>query len=203
MQHSNKELIDIVYSYFPRGLQGDEPHYKQTPEYLRRMEVRIPASAKFRDWCAMLARLKARFPEGLRDVGVQNGSPFLASPGAATLDRCFTGALWLPARTSRETHHELEFLVSFVVPYYVVYSSCMVPLAKPFGTRDAEPQISFDYSPDEIPFTEAIKEEILRTFPDYEPMPPEVGKTIVPDVIGGGNLYGESTIYGCLFSDNW
>ena len=24
-----------------------------------------------------------------------------------------------------------------------------------------------------------------------------------PDVIGGGNLYGEATIYGCLFSDNW
>lgn len=44
---------------------------------------------------------------------------------------------------------------------------------------------------------------ILVTFPDHEPMPPEVGKTIVPDVIGGGNLHGESTLFGCLFSDNW
>lgn len=203
MKHSTAELINIVYSYFPRGLQGDEAHYKQTPEYSRRMGARIPASERFRDWCAMLARLKARFPDGLREIGVQNGSPFLASPTAATLDRCFTGALWLPARNSQETHHELEFLVSFVVPYYFIFSSSMIPFDKPDGTRDAEPHISFDFSADEIPFVEAIKEEILRTFPDYEAMPPEVGRTIVPDVIGGGNLYGESTIYGCLFSDNW
>ena len=203
MKHSLAELVDIVYSYFPRGLRGDEPRYKQTPEYRRRIEARTPASARFRDWCAMLARLKARFPEGLREIGVQNGSPFLASPGAATLDRCFTGALWLPSRDSRETHHELEFLVSFVVPYFVVYGSCMVPRAEPFGARDVEPRIFFDFTSDEVPFVGAINEEILATFPGYEPMPPEVGKLIVPDVIGGGNLYGESTIYGCLFSDNW
>ncbi|MEZ4302183.1 MAG: hypothetical protein R3B70_45065 [Polyangiaceae bacterium] len=161
MKHSIAELIDIVYSYFPRGLRGDEPHYRQTPEYLRRMEARIPASTRFGDWCAMLARLRARFPQGLREIGVQNGSPFLASPGAATLDQCFTGALWLPPRDSRESHHELELLVSFVVPYFVIYSSCVVPLARSFGSRDAEPRISFDLTPDEVPFVGAITEEIV------------------------------------------
>ncbi len=103
MRHSTAELMEIVYNYFPRGPRGDEPHAEQTPEYLRRMEARIPASAKFRDWRAMLARIEARFPEGLREAGVQNGSPFLASPTAGgDPDRCYTGALWLPRGARRE-----------------------------------------------------------------------------------------------------
>lgn len=203
MKHTTEELVEIVYSYFPRGLRGDEPHYKQTPEYRRRIEARNPASARFREWCAMLSRLKERLSDGLRDIGVQNGSPFLASPNAATLDRCFTGALWLPPRSPQESHHQLEFLVSFVVPYYFIHSSWMVRRAEPAGSRALEPKISFDFSPDEAVFVEALKEEIDLTFPGYELMPPDVGKRIIPDVIGGGNLYGESTIYGCLFSDNW
>ena len=203
MKHSIPELIQIVYSYFPRGMQGDEPSYKETPEYSHRIAARTKASSRFRDWCAMLDRLQARFPDGLRDVGVQNGSPFLASPGASTLDRCFSGALWLPARESEESYHELELFVSFVVPYYFVVSSWMMPLAQPIGRITKEPKLSFDFTPDEAPFVAAIEEEIAITFPGFEPMPASIGNTIVPDVKGGGNLYGESTIYGCLFSDKW
>jgi hypothetical protein len=203
MKHSIAELCDIVYSYFPRGMQGNEPDYKETPEYQRRMAARVPASGRFRDWCAMLDRLRARFPAELRDIGVQNGSHFLASPGASTLDRCFSGALWLHPRAPQETHHQLEFYVSFVAPYFFLHSSCMSPITGPAGADDVDLRISFDLTPDEVPFAAAIEEEIQRDFPGYERMPPEVGKTIVPEVVGGGNLYGESTIYGCLFSDNW
>jgi hypothetical protein len=66
-----------------------------------------------------------------------------------------------------------------------------------------ELRISFDLTPGEGPFAAVVEEEIQRELPGHERMPPEVGKIIVPEVVGGGNLYGESTIYGCLFSDNW
>ena len=204
MKHSIPELIEIAYLYFPRGMQGDEASYTQTPEYQRRMQARVQASARFRDWVATLRRIEARLParEDL-DLIVHNGSPFLASPGASHLDRCFTGALSLPPRSDREEVHKIEFLVSFVVPYYVIYSISFTKDDGPPGGLVSGPELAFDFTPDEAPFVEIIKEEILFTFPDHEPMPPDAGKTIVPEVIGGGNLYGESTIYGCLFSDSW
>lgn len=204
MKHSVAELVDIAYQYFPRGMQGDEPGYNQTPEARRRIEARVGASARFGEWVGMLRRLEQRFAAfQAPELIVHNGSHFLASPGASHLDRCFTGAVSLPVRADWEEVHKVQFLVSFVVPYYTVYSISFPRVAKPEGGLEPGPQISFDFSPDEVPFVKAIEEEVSRTFPGHEPMPPEVGKTIVPDVIGGGNLYGESTIYGCLFSDDW
>lgn len=97
----------------------------------------------------------------------------------------------------------MEFLVSFVVPYYVVYAMSCVYLPEPVDLLDHETEIAFDFSPDERPFALAVTKEIERTFAGFEPMPPEVGKTIVPEVIGGGELYGQSTLYGCSFSDKW
>jgi hypothetical protein len=204
VKHSIPELIETVYLYFPRGLQGDEASYTQTPEYLRRMQARVPASARFRDWVLMLNRIEPRLPTSENpELIVHNGSPFLASPTASHIDRCFSGALSLPPRGEWEEVHKLEFMVSFVVPYYVIYSMSFAKDPQPVGGLVLGPDITFDFSADEAPFVDIIREEVLATFPDYETMPPEVGKTIVPDVIGGGNLYGESTIYGCLFSDNW
>ena len=49
----------------------------------------------------------------------------------------------------------------------------------------------------------AIAEEIEVTFPGYQPISPEVGLTVVPDVEAGGKSFGEATIFTCLFSDNW
>jgi hypothetical protein len=45
-----------------------------------------------------------------------------------------------------------------------------------------------------------IAQEIEATY-GYEPMPPEVGRVIVSDVETGGRLFGEATLYHCLFSD--
>jgi hypothetical protein len=46
-------------------------------------------------------------------------------------------------------------------------------------------------------------EEIAVVFPGYEPMPPELGNQIVPDVVAGNQPMGKTTIYHCLFSDCW
>lgn len=233
MRHSKEELTDIAYTYFARGVGEGDPGYRQTPEYERRMAARVPASARYRDWCAMLARIQARFPSGLRDVGVENKSPFLAGPRATTLDRCFTGALWLPARSPKETHHQLEFLVSYVVPYYALRSShfeddptpvlpasqrprlvfqhdtCYVFPPDPNAADDPNEPLrsrqvhSFELSADEEPFAKGIAEEIERTFPGHGLILPELGLTVVAEVEAGNKAFGEATLFTCLFSDDW
>lgn len=54
------------------------------------------------------------------------------------------------------------------------------------------------------PYTQALIEEILSTFGGhYEPMPPDVGKVIVPEVATSVRAFGEATLYNCLLSDYW
>jgi hypothetical protein len=44
-----------------------------------------------------------------------------------------------------------------------------------------------------------LAREIEATYPGYEPIPPELGSEVVPDV----GIPGETTIYRCLLSDGW
>ena len=74
--------------------------------------------------------------------------------------------------------------------------------------REQEPlrifrsEARFSLSPGEQLYAEHIAREIEATW-GYERMPPELEKTIVPDV--GTNLrgFGEATLHDCLFSDHW
>jgi hypothetical protein len=208
MKHNAEDLLRISYEYFPRGIEQRDPAYEQSPEFFRQKEARIPASDQYETWRGLLRRLSARFPkERFAGVEVSNKSPFLQSPTAgANLDRCFTGELSLPIRSGIETHHWLEFLVSFVVPYYVVGSCCYVPVEP----GDPQPAIagtklvkSFDLSSDELPFARAIVDEIEKSFPGYEPIEPAIGQMPVPDVDTAYRSLGEATIFTCLFSDSW
>lgn len=204
MSHTTSELVAIAHQYFPRGRRRRDPGYEHTPEYRRQMEARVPASMRFRDWWALLLRIQARFrPEQHPSISIENGSLFLASPHASTLDRCFTGTLTIPVRGPWEMHHEIEFLVSFVVPCYTIYSRSYTYLEEPIGTRKTEPRVSFMFTADELPFIEAIEREIRTDFPDHELLPPEAGTTLVPEVETDNDPYGEATIFGCLFSDKW
>lgn len=237
MRHSVQELVATAHEYFPRGIPSVDPRYGQSPEVLRQKAVRVPVSAQYVRWRAMLDGLRLRFPEAqFPGVHVENACYFLQVATATNHDRCFTGQIWLPARSPLETHHKLEFLVSFVVPYYVLQSSHFeddletpeVPAAKrgriviegdtmyvfppdpnavddePKETKPRRKEVrSFTLSPDEEPFARAIAEEIEVTFPRCEPIPPEVGLTVVPGVEAGSRSFGEATIFTCLFSDNW
>ena len=59
--------------------------------------------------------------------------------------------------------------------------------------------VTFDLLPDERPYAEWIAREIETTF-GCEPMPPEVGTVLVPD-LATPKLPGEVRLYDCLFSN--
>lgn len=205
MKHSTQQLLDMAYEYFPRGVTRRDPGYELTAEVLRQKAARIPASAQYDRWRGMLRRLRDRFPaDQYPGVEVHNQSLFLQVPTAgANKDRCFTGQVWLPIRAPREKHHMLEFLVSFVVPYYAIRSECQIPRQPAPGELDTDFETSFDLTPDEEPFARAATEEIERTFSGYEPINQDVGLTVVPDIVAGSRWFGEATIFTCLFSDSW
>jgi hypothetical protein len=72
------------------------------------------------------------------------------------------------------------------------------------GNPEVRREILLDLSPDERPYAWTLEEEITATFGShFAPMPPDVGKVIVPGVIAGFKIPAEATLYDCLFSDAW
>ena len=195
MRQSFDELLHVVYRFYARGLQQYDPGYKDSEEHRRLVQARIQAAAPGNPWGTLLERLALRFPKDQ----IQNGSLHLPTGG---WDAGYVGSLWLPPRDSREKNHLIGSLVSFLVPCYVVYSSAhvAVPSAEP---PDWSQQIRFTFSPDEEPHARVLAEEIASTFPDHEPMPPEIGNVVVPDVVAGTRRLGATTLYHCLFTDTW
>ncbi len=145
MKHSIEELIALAHTYFPKGMTPSDPGYAQTREVRNQREPRVPASAKYDTWRAMLARLDARFPrDRFPGVTLANHSLFLQVATASTSDRCFTGTFWLPPQSVEERDRELSFFVSFVVPYYVIRGMRMVLNGE--TTQQGKPAVDVDWS---------------------------------------------------------
>lgn len=205
MKHNQQDLIGIAYRYFPRGISPREQAYEESPELRRQKEARVPASARYEEWRALLHRLAARFPPGsFPGVEVQNDCHFLGSPTAAVhLDRAYSATIHLPTRSPTDTQHRLQLAVSFVVPYYAFRSEIHGPLRKPSGELNMDIEVTFALEPDELRYAAAAEEEIRTTFTDHERLPPEVGTVVVPEVVTPHKWFGSATLFNCLFVDSW
>lgn len=89
-------------------------------------------------------------------------------------DAGFSGHVEIPGRL-------LGFHVSFLGPYHAVHRT---------GSAGEEPAAS------------EIAREVETTY-GYEPVPPEIGDLVVPDVALDTRRMGEVTIYECLLSEYW
>jgi len=118
MKHSIDELIGVAHRYYPRGVSSDDPRYKETEEYHRLVAARRQAGADNEPWRAVLRRLGDHFPKS----GVQDGSLHLPTGG---LGASYSGDIYLP-NAPGEHYHTVGFQVSFLAPYYIVYSSRVV-----------------------------------------------------------------------------
>lgn len=189
------ELLSVVYRFYPRRLEPEDPGYKDTEEHRRLVDARRRAGAEGNPWRVLLDRLYKQIP---RD-SIHNGSLHLLT---GHYDAGYVGALYLPSRGPPETHHQLGFLISFLVPCYVV-SSLVIAVAPTTKSSGVARYTQFTFTPDEEPYARIITEEILSVFPGYEPMPPEIGNIVVPDVVAGTKLMGKTTLFHCLFTDVW
>jgi hypothetical protein len=113
VKHSIDDLLNIARRYYPRGVGSVDASYEGTEESIRLRAARCQAGAANEAWRAMLRRLAERFP----DNSVQNRSIHLPT---GKWDACYSGALHL------SDHRSIGFLVSFLVPYYIIYSARIV-----------------------------------------------------------------------------
>jgi hypothetical protein len=182
MKTNRSELLDVVYRFYPRGVQKiqrnyvppDETVYFDTEEHRRLMEAANRGRAEYPTWEAMIDRLGDRY-------GLQNDSFSLLSGG---VDPAYSARIYRPKDLepvpSPNSRASLSFHVSLLGPYY--------------GIHDRG-------EPDEI--TAAVAAEIEATYPGYRPIPPELGNEVVPDVDMDGLMIGDATIYVSLFSIVW
>jgi hypothetical protein len=119
MKHQLRDLLQVVYQHYPRATSRISALYEESEEHHRLRAARQRASADPETWRAMLRRLGEAFPEC--EV-IEETSAFESGAGRS----CW---LVLPQPPSDQRQavlgavHALAFLVSFLLPYYVVYST--------------------------------------------------------------------------------
>ncbi|WP_437565843.1 hypothetical protein [Sorangium sp. So ce542] len=114
MRHSNEELIELVYRYYPRGVSREDPRYKRTEEYGRLADARRRAGADRDRWQGMLRRIDGKFSGRVsidRSIHLPTGN----------YDACYSGCLSIGAIFPGEYDRVIGFMVSLLVPYYIVY----------------------------------------------------------------------------------
>ena len=160
------ELLEVVYSFYPRGLFVGGLGYKDTVERQRQRDAARRGVAAFPAWRAMLDRLGARYP-------LMDHSLHLLAGGR---DPAYSAAIDLPEGGT------LYFHVSLLGPYYGIHRTG---------------------APGEEPAACDLAREIEVAYPGYQPIPPEIGDEVVPDVTLDKRFFGEATIYECLLSELW
>ncbi len=174
---TRRELLDVVYRFYPRGVQPfqrnhvppGERVYDDTEEHLRLVEAARRGAAEYPTWQAMIRRLEDRYVLQNESLHLLGGSISSAYSSA------YSARIFLDDR-------RLSFHVSLLGPYYGVHRT---------GAAADEPVAS------------DIAREIEATYPGYEPIPPELGREVVPDVAMDAVALGEATIHVCLLSLVW
>lgn len=223
MDQTIKKLLDVVYAHYPRGLVFEDPAYKASAEHLRLVAARRKAGTDRAAWNGFLDRLSHQFPAD----GTLNDSLHLLT---GRMDAAYSGKLF-PASAGPD-NLTIGFLVSFLVPSYLVFTSRSVPDLEAMAAPRANVRLVFEghtcfafpadpeAPPENAPPFEPRRQIIDFEFSTdmqpyaswiareieatwgYQRMPPEVGKLIVPDVATDNRGFGEATLYDCLLSDN-
>jgi hypothetical protein len=94
---------------------------------------------------------------------------------SGTWGPAYSGWIYIP-------NYRLGFHVSLLGPYYGIHR---------LGV------------PEEVDAATFLSQEIETSYPGYEPIPPELGEEVVPDVSLSGRGFGKATIYDCLLSQEW
>ncbi|AGP41285.1 hypothetical protein [Sorangium cellulosum] len=174
MKINRTELLDVVYRFYPRGV------HKIMRIYVPPGEPVYVDTEEHRRLVEAANRGRAEYPTWKAMIrrlgdryGLQNESLHLFTGGS---DPAYSSRIWLTDKTA------LSFHVSLLGPYYGIHL----------------PGI-----PEEEPVAREIAREIEATYPGYQPIPPELGNEVVPDVDMDGVSMGEATIYVCFFSVVW
>jgi hypothetical protein len=195
MKASRERLLEVVYRYYPRGMDAADPRYASTPQQRRLVAARRAAAgekqkARFHE---LTRRIQARLDAFTSDRSLQLHS----GAGEAGYSAY---ALRKTAFAQQNMDERIGYCVSFLGPWYVVFFR-----AKRESSRTGRPLAT--YPPQGLvtvqpPYASVIAAEIEAVF-GYELMPEEIGSIVVPDVVTNYRRFGQATLYDCLLSDRW
>ena len=121
MKHSLDELLEIVHRYYRAGIESnnqfDASPMKDTEEHAQLVAARQKAATDER-FPSMLRRIQERFP----DAPLINHSLHLPT---GNHDACYSFTISPPKSAPKKSYeyHHLWFQLSFLAPYYIVFSS--------------------------------------------------------------------------------
>lgn len=174
MKHTTRELIELVYRFYPRGARGGVPGPESSEENRRLLDTKARAAADLGRFREMLDRLTTR---------ISGSSVFetlyLIPYGPEHWDACLQANLKLPTVPPQDGAHELVMMVSVLVPYYLLYSSIHFNIKGDRFGRAKHARSSWIFTPAERPYVDEVAREIETTY-GYERMSPEIGRLTVP-----------------------
>jgi hypothetical protein len=221
MKPSLEDLLPIIYQYYhPRSADQDGlaelEEFNETPEHLRLIAARKRAGYEADAWRGLLQRLRERFPSCTVET-------MLAPLQAGRYDAAYTGKLNLPfALPHKQDEYALGFLVSFIVPYFLIYrrrcrTMDSAPERPPASVDESEyseyleahgapilwEPLGYEFTAEEAPYAKGLIEEIQAAYPGYSPMPPELLDVKVPDAWFSSDECGTETVFAHVFTTNW
>ncbi len=177
---TRSELLDLVYRFYPRGVRNFSrihvPPGEIPYEDTEEHQRLVEAANRGRAEYPTWKAMSRRLGDR---YSLQNESLHLFSGGT---DPAYSARLYRPKDLEPVPGRKasLSFHVSLLGPYYGIHD---------MGGPDEKPAV--------------IAEEIEKTYPGYQQIPPELGNEVVPDVEMDGEMFGDATIYTCLFSHVW
>jgi hypothetical protein len=151
------ELLEVVYRFYPRGLDTTDPGHHDTEEAQRQRDAVARGAAGYPTWKAMLGRLEARYP-------VVDDSPYLLS---GVWYSAYSASIEIPGR-------KLGFHVSLLGPYYGIHRTGL-PIEER-AARDLGREIEATY-PGYAPIPPGLGDDVV---PDVSPFfGVELGKATI------------------------
>ncbi len=185
---SAEALIELVHRYYPAGLHGDDPRYRQSAEYQRLGAVRRAASEDDAAWKAFLKQVREHFPQCT--LWELPGPLYDPSRGVR---------VYLPdAPGPAGEHQALVVLASILAPVHLLHASHEVNAdAGESGSRFQLPPFPPEFHPYESRLDMLIRSSLGSTR-----LPNEVLHAPVPDLQVGNLPQGEARLLHCLFTDD-
>jgi len=193
MRPSREELLRIVRTFYPSGVQQGDPAYLTSSEILRLEHVREEASAYAG---------RARWASVLRRIGTELPGHVVEDWTYTVPLNCWRCRVYLPGATLREANQTKDAvsvvgLVSIFAPVHVVYSS----MQRREGDRFLPSRTLYQPLP-ETEHAQGVLERTLRSELHTDAVEADALFTPIPDISCFNIPHGRAMLIDALFTDD-
>lgn len=185
---SQKELIQLVYHFYPQKISSGLEEYFQSPEWKKFEALQKDKWEHRENWTTVLKRLRTYFP----DCWVVDETVPMCLPGY----RCQV----YPKEFSAYDLPQYQTVIGFVSYLAPIYTVCAFHTKFVDHKHQAEKMDSV-FSKETSLYAQKLMDEIEQEF-HYGFLPLEKALEQVPDIFVGFHQMGKVRLFHCLFDPN-